>query len=68
MSNNATKLPNGKEKTMYVLIEGDFLRARNYKIKASVGIAEVWKVMTTVLVTGGDPNRLKEGCFSRAWE
>lgn len=54
------KMPKCKEEAM-ALFKGEALvRAINYKIKASVSIKEVWKMLTAILSTGADPNLLKK--------
>lgn len=52
---------------MVLLKEEATLKARYYKVKASVDTKEEWKTLTPVLHTGEYQNIPKENCLPRAW-
>lgn len=61
------KMASCKEDAMDMLNREGLLRSKNYKVKISVGIKEVWKTLTAVLKIGAGPNILKGSCLLRAW-
>lgn len=56
-----------REEAIAILIKKALLKTKNYKVKALVGIKDVWKMLTAVLDTGTDRNRLEKNFLSGAW-
>lgn len=48
-------------------IEKVLLKAKNYKVKASVAVRELWNRMLAVLYTEAVPDVIKENCLPQAW-
>lgn len=52
-----------KEEAMAQLKEETILRARNFKLKGSVGIDEEWEMLSPILDTEAASNLFKENCL-----